>query len=185
MLRWIINLVGLGLLVAGSLLDDGLGYGLLALALAVIIAANGPGLANRLGPWMMIWPPRDARGWQWPLRRMIRLDAAAQVARNRTLDHDVCRVAERMMHDLEDGPLTYFAGAIANSDDVTVYGYRRNATQRERIATAEFARGTLVDRGAAWQRHGDDEPTYTGLQISRADMRRKIRELQEYRATAR
>ena len=95
------------------------------------------------------------------------------------LNPDIGRMAERMMHEYEDGPLTYYAARMANADDVVVYGYRRNSTRREPINGGEFSRGRLVDHGASLQLFGEKDAAYTGLHISRADMRRKIHELQK------
>lgn len=134
-------------------------------------------VSNMFGAWIFIWPLTGASGRRWPLQRLIRLDAAAQIARNRMLNPGIGRMVERMMHELEDGPLTYYARTMANSDDVTVYGYRRDATRREPIDKAELARGRIAERGAALLLPGSDEPAYTGLRISRADMRRKVRAL--------
>lgn len=155
-------------------------------ALLVLVVVAGwyvfmaPALASSgrvICPWQ--YKPLDT---DWvPIRLVIGLDRAAQLARDRVRgrtpnDRRLAADAARRLGGGQE--LAWFANALTDDGQVLVYGRTPGSRQTEVVSPELMKYGHLRDDGRVIGIVGSDDVEFEGLAIKWADYRRRIKEIE-------
>ena len=149
-------------------------------------------LRSCLAGWHSMWSirlhprhkyPMLVRRDELPFRWFIALPEAAEIARERTADLPVAKIARAVCDDGKVSVLSYYAGLLCDADWITLYGCPGNSRRLEKIGLAELKRAQFVDDGAALARRSDREPIYTRVHMCRRELNRRLKQLVAVRAS--
>jgi hypothetical protein len=73
----------------------------------------------------------------------------------------------------------WFVSYLASTGRLAVFGKRRGSKVEKRIDPNEFDFGGFGDAGNSLYYTQDDEPRITGLRVSRSELERTLKQLQE------
>jgi|GEM_PF-5996351 len=154
--------------------------GFLALAgLAAWFAFVAPGLAN--STLILTWRYRPEDADIVPVRRMIRMTEAARRAyeKFRGLSVSKQRLPAMAADRLSDGsPLSWFACALAGSNEIPVYGIHPPSNALE-LVSAELVRaeGHYSDDANSLSYYDRNDPEYVDLSIKVTDFKKRLNEM--------
>jgi hypothetical protein len=155
------------------------GIAIMAIAILVFLRSCSAG-------WHRMWSIRLHDCYKYPVlvrndglpfRWFIPVSEAAAIARERTADLPIARVANEVCGDGKVTLLSYYAGLLCDADWITLYGCPRNSRRLERISPDVVKRAHFVDDGAALAKRTEIEPAYTSIHMCRLEMSRRVKQL--------
>ena len=137
------------------------------------IARINRGTGHTEKSFLPMWRFELIRDDKWPIRRVLPLGKAAQIALNQLQGTTITLAAEK----LGTTPIGYMTTALTDQGKTKLWATGRYSTKLTPVPEDEAQKCAISDDGYSMTRWGESNSVYNNLHITRTDLNRRIKEL--------